>query len=851
MRFPAAVLAAVLAAIPVSPVLAQPPKGKPQAATPADQLRIAKDFQVELLYSVPKDKEGSWVNLCVDPRGRLIVSDQYGGLYRITPPAIGGKPDDTKLEKIPANIGEAQGLLWAFDSLYVVVNRGKKYESGLYRVTSSKNDDTLDTVTQLQKITGGGEHGPHAILPHPDGKRLTIVCGNGTTLPEYTSSRVPPVWGEDHLLPRLPDGNGFMKGKLAPGGFVCNLTPDGKDWELVSVGYRNQYDAAYDFRGRLFTFDADMEWDANTPWYRPTRVCDVASGSDYGWRNGAGKYPTFYPDTLPAAVDIGPGSPTGVCFGYGAKFPEKFQRAFFICDWSYGKLYAVTLKESGASFTGTAEEFLSGSPLPLTDVVTNPKDGAMYITTGGRQTQSGLYRVTYIGKETVPPLPDPVAGTMTEVEKFRRDLEKFHGKVDPKAVETAWKHLGSADRFVRYAARVALEWQPADQWREKALAEKDPETAITALLALVRVSAADPFHRKPDSPKPDAALRGKVLEALGKLEFAKLTDSQKLELARVYQVALNRLGPPSESERKELLAKFDAVFPSGNRFLDGMLGEILVYLDSPTAATKLLRLIADAPTQEEQLEYARSLRMLKSGWDAGKRKEFFAWLLKAHDFKGGNSFRGFLRLIKADAVATLTPEEKKELKPILDAQPGSGAVPVAKPRPFVKKWALDDVVTLAEKGLKAGGRDFDRGRKLFGAVSCFACHRYDNEGGSAGPDLTGVAGRFSVRDLLESIVLPSKQISDQYAAVEIDTLDGKKVIGRIVNLSGDRIMVNVNMLDPNGIATVKRDDVDSIKPSKVSMMPEGLLDTMKEDEILDLLAYILSRGDRGSAYFKK
>ena len=74
---------------------------------------------------------------------------------------------------------------------------------------------------------------------------------------------------------------------------------------------------------------------------------------------------------------------------------------------------------------------------------------------------------------------------------------------------------------------------------------------------------------------------------------------------------------------------------------------------------------------------------------------------------------------------------------------------------------------LVETGLK--DRDFDRGRVLFAAAKCFSCHRYNDEGGGLGPDLSGVAGRFSVRDLLESIVVPSKTISDQYEAVTIAT----------------------------------------------------------------------------------
>src|SRR5262249_57371494 len=97
----------------------------------------------------------------------LIVHAQSGPLYRVTPPALGGKAEDTKVEKIDAPIGEAQGLLWAFDSLYVVVNKGAKYESGLYRVRSSKGDDQLDEVKLLRKINGGGGDRPPRALPLP------------------------------------------------------------------------------------------------------------------------------------------------------------------------------------------------------------------------------------------------------------------------------------------------------------------------------------------------------------------------------------------------------------------------------------------------------------------------------------------------------------------------------------------------------------------------------------------------------------------------------------------------------------------------------------------------------------
>jgi putative heme-binding domain-containing protein len=826
--------------------LAAAAKLKAPTATPISQLKIAKGFQVELLYSVPKDVEGSWVSMCTDPQGRLIVCDQYGGLFRVTPHPV-GQEGETKVEKINLDIGEAQGLLWAFDSLYVMVNTGGKYASGLYRVRDSNGDGELDQVTQLRALEGRGEHGPHAVLLAPDGQSLYVVCGNGTKMTQLDSSRVPRLWGEDHLLPRMPDGRGFMKDVMGPGGCIYHSDPDGKHWELVSTGYRNEYDAAFNRHGDLFTYDADMEWDFNTPWYRPTRVCQAVSGSEFGWRNGAGKMPPYYADSVPPTVEIGPGSPTGVCFGYGAKFPARYQEAFFICDWSYGKLYAVHLEPSGAAYTGKFEEFITGTPLPLTDLVVNPHDGAMYFAIGGRKVQSGLYRVTYAGSESTVPLK--AAAPLNELHILRRRLEAFHGRQDAKALSVAWPHLSHADRFIRYAARVAVEHQDPTLWRDKALAETNPQAALEALLALVRATSVCPLHRKGTPGVADPVLKSNILASLERIDFARLGYTQKLEMLRIYAVLFNRMGPPEAATRDRTIARFDPHYPAAGRELNADLCQLLVYLQAPSAAAKSVALLQKAPTQEEQIEYARSLRMLTAGWTPALRETYFSWFLKAAGYKGGASFSLFVQNIKNDALARLTDEQKVALKPILDAQPATTSVTVAPPRPFVKKWTMEELLPLVENGLT--GRDFDRGRALFGAANCFACHRFDNEGGAMGPDLSGLAGRFNPRDLLESIVQPSKVISDQYAAVTIVTTDGRVINGRIVNLAGDTFKVNTNMLDPDAQTNIDRNLVEEMLPSKLSMMPEGLLDTLKRDEALDLFAYLLSRGDRNHPAFAK
>ncbi len=842
---------------------AQPPKPKRAAAvgpaigenkaTPISRIKAAKGFQVELLYSVPGGEQGSWVNLCTDDKGRIYASDQYGGLYRFPAPPPGQPLDPVKIEKVPADIRAVNGMVFAFGALYVGVNDYEaKIASGLYRITDSNGDDQLDKVELLRAIESKGDHGVHAVLPTPDGKALYLVTGNGAKPTQMAaSSPVPKIWGEDHLLPRMPDGRGFMRDVMGPGGIIYRVSPDGKEFAAVASGFRNIFDASLNRDGELFTYDADMEYDFNTSWYRPTRINHVVSGGEFGWRNGAGKRPAFYPDNLGAVVDIGPGSPTGTTFGYGAKFPAKYQNALYALDWSWGKLYAIHLTPDGASYKATKEEFLSGSPLPLTDAIIHPKDGAMYFAIGGRRVQSGLYRVTYRGGEsTAPVIPEVVTKTSKSdgLRKLRHQLEAFHGKQDPKAMEAAWPHLGDKDRFIRWAARTAIEHQPVATWVDKALASREPE----ALMALARAVGVCPQHRTADTAPVDVAMRAKLLGALLKLDLAALPHEPQLTALRTLEIVLNRFDRPDDATVRKLIAKLDPLFPAKSPELNWLLCETLVYLQAPATAAKGMALIANAPTQEEQIEYARSLRMLKAGWTKETRTAQLEWFLRAANFRGGASFEKFIEFIRTDALATFSDAEKTALAALLEKKPerksaieNIGAM-LAGRAPAM--WTLEELSAAASTGMK--GRSFDNGRKMFGAAACFACHRFGNEGGMTGPDLTGAGGRYNPHDLLDQIINPSKEINEQFAPIVVTKNSGETVTGVVVNLNGDTVQLNTDGADPNQRVAVDRKEVKSIEPSPVSPMPPMLLAMLKKEEILDLLAYVLSGGDRGHAMFQ-
>jgi putative heme-binding domain-containing protein len=808
----------------------------------AGKLRLPPGFRSELVYAVPLESQGSWVSLCTDDRGRIIAGDQDGALYRVTPSALGGDAKQTKVERLTISIGMAHGLLYHRGHLYVMQNgRIGSFSTGLYRVSDTDGDDQFDTIRQIRVFEGEGEHGPHAIVPSPDGNQLYICCGNFTKLPLLSRSLPPQLWQEDQLLPRIGDPRGHANDIKAPGGWIARMDLDGDNLELVSVGYRNMYDIAMNADGELFTYDSDMEWDIGTPWYRPTRVCHVTSGSDFGWRGGNGVWPAYFVDTLPTVADSGPGSPTGLTFGTGTKFPPKYQQALFGGDWSYGNIYAFHVQPKGSSYQAEVERFASAMPLGVTDMIVRKEDGALYFAVGGRNSESALYRIVWTGEGAEAGSSDQAASAPTQVSSssnaaapspseardLRHSLEKLHAAAaSEKVVQQAWPHLGSPDRFVSTAARIAIEHQPFQSWQQLALQEESVDARIIALVAYARVA--------------DRAEQGAWADAIAKSTLPELTREQRLNLLRAASLGAIRFDPLEPATRQKLLATFDPSFPSGNGDLDRELSHLLVRLRASDIIPRLLDLMEGSPTQEEAIDAAMTLSCVTDGWAIDQRTRLLDWFDKSSRMAGGMSFFGYLVAARDRFIGSMPATDRAHVaerlsKPFAE-QPAQIEAEV---RPFVREWTLDEVDQLVQND--HGQRDFENGRKMFAAAGCYNCHRVGGSGSSIGPDLTGVGGRFGARDLLRSVIEPDHTISDQYQQMVFET-NGRIIVGRVTNIHGESIHISTNMLDPKSTVTIKRDELDDQYPSEVSVMPAGLLNTLSADEILDLTAFLRSGG---------
>jgi putative heme-binding domain-containing protein len=252
-----------------------------------------------------------------------------------------------------------------------------------------------------------------------------------------------------------------------------------------------------------------------------------------------------------------------------------------------------------------------------------------------------------------------------------------------------------------------------------------------------------------------------------------------------------------------------------------------------------------------QVHYAYALRTVneKGAWTLADRRGYHEWFTRAQQWAGGNSFRKFLTNIENESLTGLTENEKLALETI-GARKRYVPPPLPKPQGPGRAWTSEAVLAAAKEGLDRGERDFAGGKRAFAAARCVVCHRFGEDGGATGPDLTQAAGRFKLEDLVDAIVHPSKVVSDQYKGSIVQTDDGRVITGRIVSESPDSITVVTDPEDATKFVELRRSAIEEIRPATESLMPKGLLDQLNENEVLDLVAYTLSKDKANAPFYK-
>lgn len=760
-------------------------------------LRTLPGFRVETVAR----GIGSILAITLDGRGGLFASREGSGIVHLTPAGDGAgfTPSGLACNALVS----CHGLCVVGGVLYAT-GQGPS-GAGLYRAAIPAGPSEPWNVQLLGRFEGpGGEHGAHGIALGPDG-RLHIAVGNHHRIASTPSAESPyRIAYEGAFEPYLEDPLGHAVGIRAPGGTIVSVDLDGKDWRVFAGGFRNQYDLAFDAAGELFTFDSDMEWDVGLPWYRPVRVVHVIAGGEYGWRSGAACWPSYHCDSLPPVVETGRGSPTGVAFYGATAFPARFHGALLLADWSKGEILACNLTRRGTSYSGTTEVLLSGNPLPLTDLAVEDS-GSILFSTGGRGARGAIHRLVYEGPREAPraaPPPPPVPELRS-----------------PEAILAA---LDSGDRFLRFRAARALEERSPGL--ELLRRDVSPRVKGEIAVALARIALA-----RDDAAIADGVYREgiRLLTSYDGRGAAEAEAAEvRLAFLRALELALQHPRGKARRSARETLTSLCVVFPTGEPRVDREIAVLLGFGAPAGTVEVLLDRLEHSPSKGDAIHAVYCLRTVKGGWTDEARARLAAWFEKTRAWSGGMSYAGYL-----DAIA-------RDLKDVLGetygtlASRGQAAATVVVAAGDPKDF--DETLTFLEHTKEAPRRSREEGALLFGQL-CARCHRFGEEGGRVGPDLTTVGARFSLAEQLRATLRPSEVVPDAYRAFDLRTRDGGVWSGLRTNAREGRVSL---LLATGELIDVAASDVESLDLSKLSLMPEGLLDALTLEQVGDLFAYL-------------
>jgi putative heme-binding domain-containing protein len=199
-------------------------------------------------------------------------------------------------------------------------------------------------------------------------------------------------------------------------------------------------------------------------------------------------------------------------------------------------------------------------------------------------------------------------------------------------------------------------------------------------------------------------------------------------------------------------------------------------------------------------------------------------------------------------LSTATDHQRAALEPLLKPIESDEEVPIVFPKGPPRPWTVEQATT-AVGTLRF--RDFGRGAGLYRSTTCITCHQFNGKGSNVGPDLTSVGSTYSKNDLLRAIIEPSHAVTDQYAVSVVTKTSGEQVSGLIVEETEDHVTIAPNFVNAQFTTTIPRAEITSIELSPVSPMPEGLINPLNENELRDLIAYLISAGDPTDPMFKQ
>ncbi len=328
------------------------------------------------------------------------------------------------------------------------------------------------------------------------------------------------------------------------------------------------------------------------------------------------------------------------------------------------------------------------------------------------------------------------------------------------------------------------------------------------------------------------------------LKWDGLDDEQRLALLRTVSVAIARSPSLDDALHLRLLEWLEPLYPAASLPLNQELCRLLVRMNSREVLSKTLLLLRETKSSEELIFYPLHLRYLKEGWDLDSRRIVFEALNRAEKFNGASTYFKAIQDTRSELAAALSPAEATELAATIHPVKPVALSSHALPGHTFKNWSLEDLVPKLDQ--VGRGRSYEGGKTAAISAQCVFCHRLSNDpalpAGLVGPDLVQVSARFGRRDILDHILNPSKVVDEKFRFVTVTRTDGAQFTGNLESEDDERVVLKLNPLAPETTEIAKA-QISKREVSPVSPMPPGLLNALKAEQILDLLAFLEAGGD--------
>ena len=661
------------------------------------------------------------------------------------------------------------------------------------------------------------------------------------------------------------------------------INTPGARGEIWAYGLRNPWRMSVDRKtGHLWVGNNGQDLYETAHFIRP--------GENYGWSVYEGSRPFYLNRRRGPTPIVAPTiehhhsdarSLTGGVVYYGDALPE-LNGVYIYGDYSTGRIWGG--RHDGTSLTWHQE--LAATSLQIAGFGLSPKGELLIVDIGG-----GLNRLVHAPKSSpAPAFPKRLSQTGLFASTEAHQLQP--GVLPYSINAPGWADGAEVQRFIALPGTTQIAYAPTRGWNFQdgavlvqtlSLADADSKPGTrrrveTRLLTrqegrwagysyrwnqdqtdadLVERGGAEATYRTRDPLEP-SKIRTQTWRFPSRSECLACHSRAVNFVLGLSEAQMNRSHDYAKGISENQLTAFDSL---------GLFTEPLK--KSPTELTRLVDPYAPGEDLERRarsyLHANCSVCHVEAGGGNAKMQLEFNTAKDAMSLFGARPQHDTFGIQNAMLVAPGAPDQsvllqrlsrrgRGQMPPLVTSSVDERAVVLfrewigsLKPeRSLVREWTLSDLTH--DLPQSTSGRNFEKGKGAFQDAGCIQCHRFHGDGGSVGPDLTGLTQRAKPTEVLESILLPSKVIAAEYANSDIETTGGESFMGRIESESATEIVLRPAAAEES--VRLAKSQIRRRSLSTVSNMPAGMLNTLTKDQILDLLAYLLSEANPDSPAFK-